>query len=100
MEENKALKPTNDYIFKRIFSKKGNEDLLKDLLEGILEIKIDKIEVIQEVEIERIDIEDKTGVLDIKAIVDETTTIDIEIQVRNEYNMIERQMGKRLDIKY
>lgn len=92
MEENKALKPTNDYIFKRIFSKKGNEDLLKDLLEGILEIKIDKIEVIQEVEIERIDIEDKTGVLDIKAIVDETTTIDIEIQVRNEYNMIERTL--------
>ena len=92
MEENKALKPTNDYIFKRIFSKKGNEDLLKDLLEGILDIKIDKIEVIQEVEIERIDIADKTGILDIKAIVDETITIDIEIQVKNEYNMIERTL--------
>ena len=92
MEENEVLKPTNDYIFKRLFSKKGNEDILIDLLEGILEIKIKKIEVMQEVELERIDIKDKVGVLDIKAVIYEKTTIDIEMQIENEYNMIERTL--------
>lgn len=92
MKENNVLKPTNDYIFKRLFSKKGNEDILKDLLEGILEIKIEEVEVMQEVELERINIRDKTGVLDIKAVIDKKTTIDIEMQIKNEYNMIERTL--------
>ena len=92
MKENNVLKPTNDYIFKRLFSKKGNEDILKDLLEGILEIKINQVEVMQEVELERINIKDKIGIVDIKAIVDEKTTVDIEMQIKNEYNMIERTL--------
>ena len=36
--ENKKLAITNDYIFKQIFSKKGNESILKDFLIGVLEI--------------------------------------------------------------
>lgn len=92
MKENNVIKPTNDYIFKRLFSKKGNEDILKDLLEGILEIKIDQVEVMQEVELERINIKDKIGIVDIKAIVDEKTTVDIEMQIKNEYNMLERTL--------
>ena len=39
MTETVNLQLTNDYIFKRLFSKEGNEDILKDLLEGILEIQ-------------------------------------------------------------
>ena len=30
------LKPTNDYVFKRIFGQKKNSDILKDLLQAIL----------------------------------------------------------------
>ena len=40
------------------FGKKGNEDILKDLLESILEIKIEEIEVIIGTEIEKEKIED------------------------------------------
>ncbi len=36
---------TNDYVFKRVFAKEGNEDILKDFLEAILDIEIQKIEV-------------------------------------------------------
>lgn len=36
---------TNDYIFKRVFACKGSEDILKDFLEAILNINIQKIEV-------------------------------------------------------
>ena len=92
MNKNVELQLTNDYIFKRLFSKKGNEDILKDLLEGILEIPIEKVEVMQEVELERVDIKDKLGVLDIKAIINESTTVDIEMQIANEKNMIERTL--------
>ena len=92
MNKNVELQLTNDYIFKRLFSKKGNEDILKDLLEGILEIPIKEVEVMQEVELERVDIKDKLGVLDIKAVINEDITVDIEMQIADEKNMIERTL--------
>lgn len=92
MDKNKTLELTNDYIFKRVFSKKGNEDLLIDLLEGILEIKIEKIEVIKEAEIDRININDKLGVIDLKATINNNTTVDIEIQLKDQHNMIMRSI--------
>ena len=87
---------SNDYVFKRVFAKEGNEGLLKDLLESILDININKV-VIQNPELIRETKEGKTGVLDIKAEINDNTVIDIEIQVENEYNMSERStvyMGK------
>lgn len=92
MNKNKTIELTNDYIFKRVFSKKGNEDLLIDLLESILEIKIEKIEVIEEAEIDRININDKVGVIDLKATINNNTIVDIEIQLRDQHNMIMRSM--------
>ena len=92
MTKKLELQLTNDYIFKRLFSKKGNEDILKDLLEGILEIPIEEVEVMQEVELERVDIKDKLGVLDIKAIINENITVNIEMQIVDEKNMIERTL--------
>ena len=90
MNKEKTRELTEDYIFKRVFGKKGNEDLLKDLLESILEIKIQKIEVIVGPEVEKIKPEDKLGIIDLKATVNENTTIDIEIQVKDNHNMVER----------
>ena len=80
------LKLTNDFIFKKVFGKQGNESILKNLLEAILKIKIEKVEVQAEVELERELIEDKVGKLDIKAIIDKDKIIDIE------YNMKERTL--------
>ena len=44
LDENE-LKPKSDIIFKNLFSKVGNEDMLKELLEEIIKIKIEEIEV-------------------------------------------------------
>lgn len=90
MDKNKTLELTNDDIFKRVFGKKENEDILKDLLESILEIKIDKIEAMPEVEIQKENIEDRIGILDLKATINFNTTVDIEIQVKDYHNMVER----------
>ena len=88
----KNLNLTNDFVFKKVFGKKGNESILKDFLEAILKIKIKKIELQTEVELEKELIDDKTGVLDIEATIDDNTIIDIEMQMRNQYNIKERSL--------
>ena len=92
MKEEVQLKVTNDYIFKRIFAKRGNESILKDLLNAILGIKIKKIEVMAEANLEKEIETRKLGILDIKAILNNDTIIDIEIQIINRHNMIERTL--------
>ena len=44
--EKSNLLPKNDIIFKNLFSKVGNEDMLKELLEEIMKIEIKDIHVI------------------------------------------------------
>ena len=92
MNKEVQLKVTNDYIFKKIFAKKGNESILKDLLNSILQIKIKSIEVIADTNLERQLESNKLGILDLKAKLDEDTIVNIEIQIINRYNMIERTL--------
>ena len=73
----------NDYVFKRIFAKPENNKELKELLEAILNIEIEKVEV-KNPEITKNYTDEKLGVLDIRAQVNEDTIIDIEMQVANE----------------
>ena len=86
------LKVTNDYVFKRIFAKQGNESILKDFLIAVLELPIEKIEVIKDANLERAVVENKSGILDIKATLNNKITVNIEMQVRNQHNMIDRSL--------
>ena len=79
MNKEPQLKVTNDYLFKRIFAKKGNESILKDLLNAILQIEIKSIEVMADSNLEKEIESNKLGILDIKAKIDNDTIIDIEI---------------------
>ena len=92
MNKEMQLKVTNDYIFKKIFAKKGNESILKDLLHSILQIKIKSLEVMADTNLERELESNKLGILDIKARIDNETIVNIEIQIINRYNMIERTL--------
>lgn len=92
MNKKIQLKVTNDYIFKKIFAKKGNENILKDLLNSILQIKIKSLEVMADTNLERELESNKLGILDIKAKIDNDTIVNIEIQIINRYNMIERTL--------
>ena len=89
---------TNDYIFKRVFAYEGNESILKDLLEAILKINIQKIQI-KNPEIVPFTKEEKRGLLDIKVSLDNGTIIDIEMQMKNEKNTEERStmyLGKMI----
>ena len=86
------ITPKIDFIFKKIFGEKGSEEILKDLLEAILKKEITSIEIAKDVHLLRKNIENKEGILDVKAIIDKREEIDIEIQVKNEYNVIKRSL--------
>ena len=73
----------SDWTFKRIFTKEGNEDLLIDFLESVLDTKINKIEL-RNTELLKDNEEQKKGILDIKAELNDNSIIDIELQIQNQ----------------
>ena len=97
MTKREKLPLVIDYVFKRVFAYKGNEDVLADFLESILNVKIEKLEV-KNPEMMKNSREEKLGVLDIKVETKENI-IDLEMQLEDEENIEEREatyMGKLL----
>ncbi len=82
----------NDYVFKRIFGKPENNQELKELLEAILNIEIKKVEV-KNPEITKDYADEKLGVLDIRAQINENAMIDIDMQVANVKTMVNRNIA-------
>ena len=88
-KEIKKLPLTSDVVFKRVFSKEGNEDILKSLLEAVLEIPIKRVTV-KNPELPRNLYDSKAGVLDVKVEIDENILCDIEMQVQDLKNIDKR----------
>ena len=87
------LKPTNDFVFKKLFGTEKNVDILKDLIQAILpDLPIHKIKINKDVSLERKYLTDKLGILDIIAELNNNTKINIEVQVENLYNTIDRSL--------
>ena len=80
-----------DYVFKKIFSKPENNLELIEFLEAILHIKIVKIEV-KNPELPKDYKDQKLGVLDIRAHINDDTIIDIEMQVSNGRTIVNRNL--------
>ena len=81
-----------DYVFKKIFSKPENNLELIEFLEAILHIKIVKIEI-KNPELPKDYKDQKLGVLDIRAHINDDTIIDIEMQVSNGRTIINRNLA-------
>lgn len=80
---------TSEYVFKRIFSKQENNTMLKDFLEAILERKILKVVVLNP-EIPKDLLDGKMGILDLKVRLENDEIIDIELEMKSEFNIKER----------
>ena len=96
-EENKKLKilPKYDFVFKKIFGirgRKDSEEFLKDFLSSIIEEKIEKVEIEKDVHLEKMYEDNKEGILDVRATLNDNEEIDIEIQLDNKYNMVKRTL--------
>lgn len=90
-EKKKRLELTNDYVFKKIFAKPENNVELKALLEAILNIHIEQVEV-KNPEIGKNYEDEKLGILDIRAYINEDTIVDVEMQVANVYTIVNRNI--------
>ena len=84
------LNPKNDYVFKRLFGSVGNETITKNLLSCILQQNITDVQLDCNPILEKNLLDDKVGILDIKAKIDNTTNIDIEMQVTDHKNIEKR----------
>ena len=91
-QEEKTNKPKNDVIFKNLFSKAGNDDLLKEFLEEIIGIKIKKIEIQKEVELNKSHTKEKVGRLDLRVKINENIIVVIEMQLEDKCKMNKRAM--------
>lgn len=85
-----AVIPTNDYVFKRIFGKVGNEFITKEFLSVILDRKLMSVNLEGNTILEKELLDDKLGILDIKAKLDNNILCDIEMQVINNKNIEKR----------
>ena len=85
----KQLPLASDIVFKRVFSREGSEDILKSLLEAILDMKIKHVSV-KNPELPRNLYDNKAGILDVKVEIDEDIICDIEMQVKDLKNTSKR----------
>lgn len=88
-EKPEKMRLTVDYAFKRVFGRNGNEGILKDFLESILDIEIKNI-TIQNPEIPKNMRDSKIGILDVRAEINGKEIIEVEMQVQNQYNIDKR----------
>ena len=89
LQNQEKLPLNSDIVFKRVFAKEENKDLLISLLEAILKIEIKSIEI-KNPEIPRNLMDSKAGVLDIKVVINDNSVVDVEMQVNDEHNIEHR----------
>ena len=75
----KLLNPKNDYVFHRIFGNAGNEEFTKDLLKCITKENIIDIELDCNPIAGKDLFDDKIGILDIKAKLNNNINCNIEM---------------------
>ena len=87
------LPPKMDFVFKRIFGNEKHPNVLISFLNAVLN-PIDPIQSVElkDTTIEKNHLEDKYSRLDMKAITNKGEYINIEIQLKDEYNMIKRSL--------
>ena len=87
------LPPKMDFVFKRIFGNENHPNVLISFLNAVLN-PVDPIKSVslKDTTIEKSHLEDKYSRLDVKAITNKGEHINIEIQLKDEYNMIKRSL--------
>ncbi|NFE93564.1 Rpn family recombination-promoting nuclease/putative transposase [Clostridium botulinum] len=92
----RKVKPLNDFIFKKVFGEKGNEDILISFINAVLKRTkkepIVEIEIIDNKQLNKALILDKTGIIDVRAKTSKGENIDIEVQLTDQGNMDKRTL--------
>ena len=84
------LDPKIDYVFKRIFGYIGNEEITKELISSIIQKEISDIKLDNNTILEKDLLDDKVGILDIRAKIEDKINCDIEMQIVDRKNIEKR----------
>ncbi len=94
MEKEKSyVSPKLDIVFRMLFGEKQSEKITKDLVESVLGEKVDSIDLSENPEIKGDYTDEKEGVVDILATINENTKLDIEMQMNNKNYIIKRLLS-------
>lgn len=88
--ENKLLSPKIDVVFQVLFGEVGSEEITKAFLEVILDQKIYKVDLSKNPILRRMKLNDKLGVLDVIAQINENEFCNIEMQIAEREDIIQR----------
>ena len=95
-ESVKRFNPLNDYLFYKVFGVPGAEKQLLGFLNAVLGRSgkkiINSVEIMENNSIAADIISGKSCVLDVRAILEDGTKVNIEVQLRNEHNMDRRSL--------
>ncbi|MDR1996801.1 MAG: Rpn family recombination-promoting nuclease/putative transposase [Candidatus Margulisbacteria bacterium] len=90
------LNPLNDFLFMKYMGEKGDETQLLSFLNAVLkrtgQDKLQSVEILENKTLMAEIIGDKTSILDIRAVTDGGTKINIEVQVCNLRDMARRSL--------
>ena len=87
------LSPKVDFVFKKIFGSEENKSVLISFLNATLKPKKEIVSVdLKNTDIEKEYLKDKFSRLDVKATTSNKVTINIEIQLSDQYNMTQRTL--------
>jgi predicted transposase/invertase (TIGR01784 family) len=96
MKKRKRYDHLNDFLFYKVMGEKGDEVQLLGFLNAVLgktgEDRFTAVEIIENKFLTPKVIGDKSSVLDVRAVLQGKTRVNIEVQVRNEYNMDRRSL--------
>lgn len=86
------LDPKMDIVFKNLFGKKGNEDLLEDLLSGILDRDVECKVVVREGRVGELTANGKYGSLDLMTFLTTGEEVDLDMQTLKQKALPERMV--------
>ena len=91
--KNNKYKPTNDYMFSRVFGDNDSREILKSFLQSILtDIEIVKIESVKQAHLDANSINKKFSRMDILATINNNLKINIEMQMVDLHNTVDRSL--------
>ena len=90
IKEKRLLTPKYDVIFQALFGVKGSEEILGELLSSLLGRKVENVQLNENQILTKEYPNEKLGILDLIANINNNETVNIEIQLKNQYNMPKR----------
>ena len=95
-ESSQRLNSLNDYLFFKVMGEKGNEVRLLGFLNAVLgrsgKKTITDLEILENTSFAAEIINGKSCILDVRAILEDGTKVNIEVQLRNEHNIDRRSL--------